>query len=83
MTKCQHESEKQVPGCGLNVEFILKVNLDSFPMENSDNPDTVNVLGVVLRVVRGSYVARRIIIVELNEASTRCKIKKKSEAVLK
>lgn len=36
----------------LDVELILKVNLDSLSIGHSNDPDAVSVLGVVLRVVR-------------------------------
>jgi len=53
ITKVQ--AEKKVtgaPGCGLDVECILKVNLNSFSIGYSYYPDAVNILGVVLRIVR-------------------------------
>lgn len=50
-----------VPVGGLNVEFFLKVNLDSFSIGHSYDPNTVNVLGVVLGIVWWSDVPWRIV----------------------
>lgn len=53
ITKRKHkENAAAVPSRWLNVDFFLKVNFYGFSVGYSYDPDAINVLWIVLRVVR-------------------------------
>jgi len=58
-------------GRGLDVEVCIKVDLDRLPVGHGDDPDAVDVLGVVLWVVGRGDVARGVVVAQHDVPATR------------
>lgn len=73
LARRRDQRDAAVPAGRLDVEFLLKVQADRFSVGHSYHPNTVDVLRVVLGIVGRSYIARRVVGIQLNKASTCCR----------
>lgn len=59
-------------GCYFDTELAFKLQPYEFSGRSSYKPNTVSVLGIMVRMVGGGYVSSRISIVDVNIAPTGC-----------